>query len=192
LDLGHIFSAYACVLNNHDLLCTNRLHRRMEMHQRRTMMLSDEQIKHMVDRFLQWRLPENFNPDGGISFKKTFNENTPYPMKHEPVGTNLLDAMQAEEMIRYMVEGMPSERQQPAQEQGIESGEMLHRLSVVQLALLRNMRSIASSEEEAQKFYQTELEMAEQELTKDTSMPGPLEQPKERVTGLRAELAREK
>lgn len=65
------------------------------------------QIKHMVDRFLGWRLPENFNPDGGISFKKNFNENTPYLMKHEPTGTNLLDANQAEEMVRYMIDGMP-------------------------------------------------------------------------------------
>src|SRR6185312_6187484 len=66
-------------------------------------------VQHMVNRFLQWRLPENFNPDGGISFKKTFNENTPHPMKHEPVGTNLLDATQAEEMVRYMLAESPSE-----------------------------------------------------------------------------------
>ena len=66
------------------------------------------QIKHMVERFLMWRLPENFNPDCGISFKKAYNENTPYPAKREPVGTNLFDATQAEAMVRYMVEGMPS------------------------------------------------------------------------------------
>jgi hypothetical protein len=64
----------------------------------------DDQIKRMVDRFLAWKLPENFNPDCGISFKKDFNENTPHPMKHEPTGTNLFDASQAEEMIRYMLE----------------------------------------------------------------------------------------
>ena len=69
--------------------------------------MNDEQVKYMVDRFLQWKLPENFAPDAGVSFKKTFNENTPYPMKHEPVGTNLLDAGQAEEMVRFMLEGMP-------------------------------------------------------------------------------------
>jgi len=68
--------------------------------------MRDEQIKHMVNRFLMWRLPENFNPDGGISFKRDFNENTPHPMKHEPVGTNLFDATQAEEMVRYMVNGL--------------------------------------------------------------------------------------
>ena len=68
--------------------------------------MSDQQIKHMVDRFLSWRLPENFNPDGGISFKKTFNEHTAHPMKHEPTGTNLFDATHADAMVRHMVEGL--------------------------------------------------------------------------------------
>ena len=71
--------------------------------------MTDAQIKHMVDRFLQWKLPENFNPDGGISFKRMFNEKTPWPMKNEPVGTNLFDATQAEAMVRYMIEGMPTD-----------------------------------------------------------------------------------
>lgn len=67
---------------------------------------SGEQIKHMVDRFLAWRLPDDFNPDGGISFKPTFNDHLPQPMKREPTGTNLFGANQAEAMVRYMVEGM--------------------------------------------------------------------------------------
>lgn len=69
--------------------------------------MTEEQIKYMVDRFLGWKLPENFNPDAGISFKPTFNDGTPYQMRHEPSGTNLFDATQATEMVRYMVEGMP-------------------------------------------------------------------------------------
>ena len=28
--------------------------------------ITDEQIKYMRDRFLGWKLPEGFNPDGGI------------------------------------------------------------------------------------------------------------------------------
>lgn len=68
--------------------------------------MTEDQIKHMVSRFLRWKLPETFNPDGGISFKQMFNEHTDYPMKHEPSGTNLLDATQAEAMVRYMVEGL--------------------------------------------------------------------------------------
>lgn len=69
--------------------------------------MTEAQIKYMVDRFLCWRLPENFSPDGGISFKRTYNEHTAYPMKYEPVGTNLLDASQADAMVRHMIDGMP-------------------------------------------------------------------------------------
>jgi hypothetical protein len=70
-------------------------------------MLSDEQIKHMVGRFLNWRLPEGFNPDGGISFQRECNTATPWPSKREPVGTNLFDGGQAEAMVRHMLEGLP-------------------------------------------------------------------------------------
>ena len=75
--------------------------------------MNDAQIKHMVDRFLTWRLPENFNPDGGISFEPEFNkefmakEGKP-PMRHEPSGTNLFDATQAEVMVRHMLDGLPA------------------------------------------------------------------------------------
>ena len=70
-------------------------------------MLTEAQIKHMVDRFLCWKLPENFSPDAGISFTRDFNVNTAYPMKHEPIGTNLFDAQQADAMVRHMLEGLP-------------------------------------------------------------------------------------
>ncbi|WP_287094867.1 hypothetical protein [Mesorhizobium sp.] len=66
----------------------------------------ESQIKRMVERFLTWRLPEDFRPDAGISFKADFNEHTAYPMKHKPVGTNLLTAVQATAMVRHMVEGV--------------------------------------------------------------------------------------
>lgn len=69
--------------------------------------MTDDQIKHMVSRFLGWKLPENFRPDAGISFKPTFNEHTAHPMRHEPSGTNLFDFDQATAMVRYMVDGMP-------------------------------------------------------------------------------------
>ncbi|MDF0490038.1 hypothetical protein PX554_18040 [Sphingomonas sp. H39-1-10] len=69
--------------------------------------MTEDQIKHMANRFLAWKLPEDFNPDAGISFKADFNEGTPHPMKHTPHGTNLLDATQAEAMVRYMVADMP-------------------------------------------------------------------------------------
>lgn len=63
--------------------------------------MTDTQIKHMVNRFLCWTLPEHFNPDAGISFKRGRSE---FPM---PTGTNLFDYSQAEAMVRYMLEGLP-------------------------------------------------------------------------------------
>lgn len=67
----------------------------------------DAGIKHMVNRFLGWKLPANFRPDCGIKFdamaaKKIDEHNHVY----EPVGTNLFDAEQAEAMVRYMLEGI--------------------------------------------------------------------------------------
>lgn len=70
--------------------------------------MTEEQIKHLVNRFLNYRLPDDFNPDGGVSFKRTFNDHTAHPMRHEPTGTNLLNATQAEAMVRHMLEGLPS------------------------------------------------------------------------------------
>ncbi len=68
----------------------------------------DQQVKHMVERFLRWRLPENFNPDCGITFKAIYNEHSPFgPSKAEPVGTNLFDYIQAEAMVRHMLDGLP-------------------------------------------------------------------------------------
>lgn len=69
--------------------------------------MNDAQIKHMTERFLQWKLPENFMPDGGISFQKYYNENTPAPRENKPSGTNLFDYTQAKEMVRWMIAGMP-------------------------------------------------------------------------------------
>lgn len=70
--------------------------------------LTPEQIKHMVDRFLGWRLPEGFHPDGGVSFERVGNAGTVHEYRRQPMGTNLLDATQAEAMVRYMLEGLPA------------------------------------------------------------------------------------
>lgn len=69
--------------------------------------MTDDQIKHMVDRFLGWRLPADFQPDAGISFNPTYNNGTPEGGRQDPVGTNLLTADQAEAMIRHIVAGLP-------------------------------------------------------------------------------------
>lgn len=64
---------------------------------------TDDLVKEMVNRFLSWKLPAHFAPDAGISFKADYNEGAPWPRKHEPLGTNLFHAGQAEEMVRHML-----------------------------------------------------------------------------------------
>jgi hypothetical protein len=78
--------------------------------------MTDDQIRRMVERFLSWKLPENFNPDGGITFKADFNEHTPWPGRHEPTGTNLLDYTQAEAMVRHMLADDPLPEIRPSAE----------------------------------------------------------------------------
>lgn len=56
-----------------------------------------EVTNEMVDRFLKWRLPEDFRPDGGVSFVQP---NHPHSW---PVGTNLLTATQAREMLEHVL-----------------------------------------------------------------------------------------
>jgi hypothetical protein len=67
--------------------------------------ISEEQIKHMTERFLSWKLPADFNPDCGISAQRpNYGPNVVW----EPMGTNLLDYTQAEAMVRHMLDGLPS------------------------------------------------------------------------------------
>lgn len=65
--------------------------------------MTEDQIKHMVNRFLMWRLPETFRPDHGISYTNPYPH---IPSQPGPVGTNLFDAVQAEAMVRFMIDGM--------------------------------------------------------------------------------------
>jgi hypothetical protein len=56
----------------------------------------------MVLRFLGWKLPATFNPDCGISFDgrkdDQWNKN-----KTWPIGTNLLSAAEAREMLEHVL-----------------------------------------------------------------------------------------
>lgn len=79
---------------------------------------SEAHVKHMVDRFLGWKLPDSFSPDGGISFKKFGNEGTAHQYEHQPSGTNLLDATQATAMVRYLIEGLSGLPDPVEQERG--------------------------------------------------------------------------
>lgn len=60
--------------------------------------MDDTQIKQMVDRFLSWNLPEDFNPDGGIQYTPTVHNRY-----QGPIGTNLFTATQATAMVRHML-----------------------------------------------------------------------------------------
>ncbi len=67
---------------------------------------SDEEkfIEEVTNRFLCWKLPEDFSPDGGISFQKVHSENSSWgPIRYEPVGTNLFTASQTKEMLRQIL-----------------------------------------------------------------------------------------
>lgn len=100
----------------------------------------------MVNRFLGWKLPADFKPDAGISFKAEFNENTPWPMRHEPTGTNLLDAIQTRAMLEYVLaspNGEPDARESPSAGQ-----EALKRaFYVVSVELLQSRRRSALDDE---------------------------------------------
>lgn len=63
----------------------------------------DIHIKEMTNRFLGWKLPSDFAPDCGISFKRESDYKHPEYgcTKFEPVGTNLFTAEQAEAMLHY-------------------------------------------------------------------------------------------
>lgn len=66
--------------------------------------MTEEQINYMVERFLCWELPDDFAPDAGISFDKS---SSGVPGGMMPIGTNVLNATQAQAMVRHMVSGMP-------------------------------------------------------------------------------------
>lgn len=70
--------------------------------------MTDEQVKHMVNRFLAWGLPHDLAPDGGISFERIASPGTIYATVRQPSGTNLFNAEQAEAMVRHMLEGLPT------------------------------------------------------------------------------------
>lgn len=58
----------------------------------------------MVERFLCWKLPKNFAPDSFISFDaEKHNTWGGYPNSW-PIGTNLLDADQAREMLSHVAQ----------------------------------------------------------------------------------------
>lgn len=57
-------------------------------------------IDEMVNRFLAWKLPDDFHPDGGVKFDRP---PYPFPAPQWPSGTNLLTAQQAKDMLTHVL-----------------------------------------------------------------------------------------
>lgn len=65
--------------------------------------MTDAEIKTMASRFLSWCLPDDFSPDGGISFVASYESAGGQVYPRSPTGTNLFTAAQAEAMVRHML-----------------------------------------------------------------------------------------
>lgn len=61
--------------------------------------------KHMVNRFLGWKLPQDFYPDSYVSFDREKHDQWGGYPNSWPTGTNLLTADQAKAMFEYCLEG---------------------------------------------------------------------------------------
>lgn len=65
-------------------------------------------VAEMVNRFLGWKLPQDFYPDAGIAFDANLHDRWGGYPKSWPVGTNLLNANQAKAMIEYLLAAAPT------------------------------------------------------------------------------------
>lgn len=72
----------------------------------------------LVQRFLGWKLPADFAPDGGVTFERSYNvpgdgggvvtkQRLPDDPGRWPIGTNILNAEQARAMIMHLLAGEP-------------------------------------------------------------------------------------
>lgn len=76
--------------------------------------MSKNIIDSMVSRFLGWKLPKDFYPDAGVSFKPSVingqeqSDDSPY----WPIGTNLFHAGQARQMFEHCAPELTSKAAQ--------------------------------------------------------------------------------
>lgn len=68
-------------------------------------LMKSPNIDEIVSRFLSWKLPTDFSPDGGISFETRYLPSSP----HWVIGTNLFTADQAKAMFEHVLKGSHSE-----------------------------------------------------------------------------------
>ena len=71
--------------------------------------MTEDQIKHLANRFLGWAIPDDFHPDNGVHFDGWIGNKgvEGYEYRRHLTGTNLLNANQAEAMVRHIIEGIP-------------------------------------------------------------------------------------
>lgn len=60
---------------------------------------TDEMVNVMASRFLSWKLPKDFHPDGGIKFDHKYSHDS----ISYPTGTNLFHYEQAKEMLKFII-----------------------------------------------------------------------------------------
>ena len=65
----------------------------------------------VAQRFLGWKLPEDFNPDAGIKFTPVVNKGTKYEHRFEPTGTNLFSYTQAKAMFAELLQDLSAAQQ---------------------------------------------------------------------------------
>lgn len=69
----------------------------------------DDQMQGMVNRFLSWRLPQDFYPDAFISFDREKHDTWGGYPNSWPTGTNLLHAEQARAMLEHVIGTVPAQ-----------------------------------------------------------------------------------
>ena len=79
-------------------------------------------IDEMVNRFLAWRLPDDFHPDGGVKFERP---PYPFPAPQWPSGTNLLTAAQAKDMLTHVLGDVLAEAAK-SERRAITFGDIVH------------------------------------------------------------------
>lgn len=80
----------------------------------------EELIRHMVNRFLSWKLPKNFYPDSFISFDREKHDTWGGYPNSWPTGTNLFTADQAKAMLEHLLDGY-----EPAAKPAVDLAEVL-------------------------------------------------------------------
>ena len=78
-------------------------------------------IDELVNRFLAWKLPADFAPDGSVRYSAVYPPDSP----HWPSGTNLLTAQQAKDMLTHVLGDVLAEAAK-SERRAITFGDIVH------------------------------------------------------------------